>query len=296
MALALCPVTAFAEEPNADATELQNLLNADGTVTLDKDYTINTTLQVNNTVTLDLNGHVIRMSDSGSGSVLRVGGKGSLTLQDGDENASHADDSDLPAGGVITGSNTPGDGGVSVAGGGSFTMSGGAIYNCSAAQGGGVSVMNVGFTMSGGAIRDCSAAMGDGGGVAVMDSSFTMSGGVIEGCSAAQEMHGDAVVADIFSHIVANGGVIKGEVDLLADIKNTSDEGGTLFYGPIASMGNIINNGRTVTFNTGESFYALEVVADGKQAVAPEAPTKGDNTFTGWYTDEALTTPYDFDS
>lgn len=292
MALALCPVTAFAEEPNADATELQNLLNADGTVTLQRDYTINTTLQVGEYVTLDLNGHVIRMT--GSGSVFKVYGTGCrLTLQDSDPTAEHTDDPDLPAGGVITGANLADRGGGVDVSGGRFTMEGGTIYNCCAeASGGGVYVMDGFFTMSGGAIRDCST--NHGGGVAVITSTFTISGGVIEGCSAQDD--GDAVFATNDSHIVANGGAIKGAVDSSADIKNTSDEGGTLFYGPIARMGNIINNGRTVTFHTGTDFYALEVVADGKQAVAPEAPTKGDGTFTGWYTDEALTTPYDFDS
>ena len=46
MVLMLCPVTALA---NDDATELQNLLNAGGTVTLDKDYTIDATLEVKKT-------------------------------------------------------------------------------------------------------------------------------------------------------------------------------------------------------------------------------------------------------
>ena len=54
MVLALMPQMVFAE--NDDTTELQGKLTAGGTVTLSKDYTIDTTLNVNNTVTLDLNG------------------------------------------------------------------------------------------------------------------------------------------------------------------------------------------------------------------------------------------------
>lgn len=69
MVLMLCPVTVFAA--NGDATELQSLLNDGGTVMLTKDYSIDTTLIVNNTVTLDLNGHVIKIADSNSVQVIR---------------------------------------------------------------------------------------------------------------------------------------------------------------------------------------------------------------------------------
>lgn len=44
MVLMLLPITVFAAD--SDATELQNLLNGGGTVTLSKDYTIDTTLDV----------------------------------------------------------------------------------------------------------------------------------------------------------------------------------------------------------------------------------------------------------
>lgn len=68
LVLSCVPITVFAA--NADATELQNKLDSGGTVTLSKDYTIDTTLSVKNTVTLDLNGHVIKMT--GSGSVISI--------------------------------------------------------------------------------------------------------------------------------------------------------------------------------------------------------------------------------
>lgn len=179
MVLMLCPVTAFAA--NDDATELQSLLSGGGTVTLDKDYTIDSTLDVDRTVTLDLNGHVIKMT--GSGTVIIIGSQANLTMIDSNNTATHTD-STLPAGGVITGGNaTQNGGGVYVDGGCSMTMTGGTIENCSATGGGGVYVFHSGsFTMEDGTIENCSATYG--GGVYVDKSTFAMEGGTIENCSA----------------------------------------------------------------------------------------------------------------
>ena len=178
MVLMFVPQTVFAA--NTDATELQNKLDSGGTVTLSKDYTIDTTLNVKNTVTLDLNGHVIKMT--GSDSVIKVGSGGNLTMTDSNKTATHTDTS-LPAGGVITGSNADQGGGVLVYYG-TFTMNGGTIANCSAEYGGGVSVTNyANFNMNGGTIANCSTEYG--GGVFISkDCSFTMSGGIIENCTA----------------------------------------------------------------------------------------------------------------
>ena len=179
MVLMLCPVTAFAA--NDDATELQSLLSGGGTVTLDKDYTIDSTLDVDRTVTLDLNGHVIKMT--GSGTVIIIGSQANLTMIDSNNTATHTD-STLPAGGVITGGNaTQNGGGIYVGGGCSMTMTGGTIENCSATGGGGVYVFHSGsFTMKDGTIENCSATYG--GGVYVAKSTFAMEGGTIENCSA----------------------------------------------------------------------------------------------------------------
>ena len=253
MVLMLVPITAFAA--NDDATELQNLLNDGDTVTLEKDYTITSTIEVNNTVNLDLNGHVIK--GTGDGFVIKVNRIGNLTLEDSNSTAEH-DDKTLPAGGVITTSSNMSTYGVSVYGGsftmnggtiykfnivsagggvrvennGIFTMTGGAIYDCSADIGGGVAVVESSFTMTGGAIYDCSANIG--GGVNVADSSFTMNGGVIYGCSA--KLQGDAVWSNIGSNIYANGGTIKGTVVSFGKILNTATDGGcTRFYDEVTN-------------------------------------------------------------
>ena len=182
LALSCVPITVFAA--NTDATELQNKLDSGGTVTLSKDYTIDTTLSVRNTVTLDLNGHVIKMT--GSGSVISIAWS-NLTLQDSSPTATHTDAS-LPAGGVITGGNAAYGGGVYVGSGGSMTMNGGTIKKCSAEYGGGVAAADGSFTMTGGTIANCTATTSNytygGGGVYFASSAtFTMNGGTIENCS-----------------------------------------------------------------------------------------------------------------
>ena len=98
MVLSFVPTTAFAA--NDDATELQKRLDGGGTVTLTKDYTIDTTLVVTKNVTLDLNGHVIKMTGEGCGFIFN----GKVTLMDSNPGATHTgENASLPAGGVITG-------------------------------------------------------------------------------------------------------------------------------------------------------------------------------------------------
>ncbi len=57
------------------------------TVKLAADINIDTTLTVNRTVTLDLNGKVLQMT--GSGSVIKVESSGNLTLTDSNTAAEH---------------------------------------------------------------------------------------------------------------------------------------------------------------------------------------------------------------
>ena len=205
MVLMLCPVTVFAA--NEDATELQELLDNGGPVTLNKDYTIDTSLEVNNTVTLDLNGHVIKMTTNNV-SVIKINSGGNLTLQDRDSEATH-DDSSLPVGGVITGANATLGGGVYI-GSGSFTMNGGTIENCSASSGGGVYINTGSFTMYGGTIENCSGSY-RGGGVYISSGGFTMSDGTIKNCSASTDSggRGGGVHINSRGNFTMNGGAIE---------------------------------------------------------------------------------------
>ena len=188
------------------------------TVKLATDISISSFLTVKRTVTLDLNGHVLKYDSAKNGSVIVVDGGVNLTLTDSDDKKVHkfdksvipwalaADDAagenivDVP-GGVITGGtgyliqygygeyvyDAYYGGGVYIAPGGQLTMTGGNIIGCSAEYGGGVHIARGGqLTMTGGNIIGCFAECG--GGVYIdsdsNSSQFSMSGGSIIGCVA----------------------------------------------------------------------------------------------------------------
>ena len=158
---AALPVTNGVKEV-ATAEELTAALenNANDTVKLTADITIGTTLTVSRTVTLDLNGNVLKMT--GGFSVIKVESGGDLTIADSTPNKVHKFNpnytdmwgcglwkldkdtgTEIVSGGVITGGGgdlTHSDGGgVLVNVGGKLTMTGGSIVGCSAGGlGGGV--------------------------------------------------------------------------------------------------------------------------------------------------------------
>lgn len=174
----------------ATAEELTGAL-ADSSIsgiTLKRDIDIGSTLTVNRTVTLDLNGCVLKMT--GGGSVIKVESDGNLTIADSNKTTQHnfnpnckyltwyidmwkldKDGTEIVSGGVITGGG--GDqnngGGVLVAGG-TLTMAGGSIVGCSArSRGGGVYLAydsatgkSGTFIMTGGSIIGCAAQLGGG--------------------------------------------------------------------------------------------------------------------------------------
>ena len=182
------------------------------TVRLTGDISISSTLTVNRTVTLDLNGHVLKYESANNGSVIVVEGSGQLTIEDSNtSNLSHkfnpngklwvldeASGTETVTGGVITGgkgypfhliSGTVNcGGGVYIAPGGQLTMTGGNIIGCSAEFGGGVCIYprqngeQIQFSMSGGSIIGC-VASDIGGGVCAYGT-FKMSGpAVIRSCA-----------------------------------------------------------------------------------------------------------------
>ena len=184
------------------------------TVKLAANIDISSSLTVNRTVTLDLNGQVLKYVGESKGSVIVVEGSGNLTLMDSnDEKVHNFDKSVMPwalasddavgenfevvPGGVITGgtghpyqlySTVNCGGGVYIAPGGQLTMTGGNIIGCSAKYGGGVCIYpkqdskQGQFSMSGGSIIGCSAESG--GGVCAFGK-FQMSGqAVIRSCTA----------------------------------------------------------------------------------------------------------------
>ena len=229
MVLCLVPLAAFAEGETENVQEVTNqtdLFNAVAgtsvtTVKLAANIDVSSSLTVNRTVTLDLNGFVLKyQNDSQRGSVIVVENGGQLTIEDSNTSKpSHrfnpngklwvldeASGTETVTGGVITGGTGKPiqfgsgkyvydayyGGGVYIAPGGQLTMTGGNIVGCSAEFGGGICIESERdgkqgqFSMSGGNIIGCSAECG--GGVYVDSESnqspFSMSGGSIIGCVA----------------------------------------------------------------------------------------------------------------
>ena len=240
-------VSALTANRVAEVTTAEHLTDmlADSSVvkiTLAENIDIDSTLTVNRTVTLDLNGCVLKMT--GGGSVIKVESGGNLTIADSNKTTQHnfnphckyltwyidmweldKDGSEIVSGGVITGGG--GDfvyndgGGVLVNAGGTLTMTGGSIVGCSAGGlGGGVRLAydsaigkNSTFTMTGGSIIGCAAK--NGGGVSVSPrSTFTMgSGSEIRNCNAQSGGGGVDISAqwnsNIIGRFIMNGGTIR---------------------------------------------------------------------------------------
>ena len=213
-------------------------------ITLKRDIDIGSTLTVNRTVTLDLNGCILKMT--GGGSVIKVESDGNLTIADSNKTTQHnfnpnckyltwyidmwkldKDGTEIVSGGVITG------------GGGDF------VYN----DGGGV-LVNAGgtLTMTGGSIVGCSAG-GLGGGVRLAydsaigkSSTFTLTGGSIIGCAA--QIGGGVYVASGCTFVMATSSNIH---NCIAN----NDGGGVINHGTFKMYGGTISACTTVAFGGG---------------------------------------------
>lgn len=211
-------------------------------ITLKGDVEISSTLTVNRTVTLDLNGNVLKMT--GGFSVIKVESGGDLTIADSTPNKVHKFNpnytdmwgcglwkldkdtgTEIVSGGVITGGSSDyahnDGGGVLVNAGGTLTMTGGSIVGCSAiGLGGGVRLAydsaigkNSTFTMTGGSIIGCAAK--NGGGVSISPGcTFTMGpGSEIRNCNAQSGGGGVDISAlwnsNIIGRFIMNGGTIR---------------------------------------------------------------------------------------
>lgn len=219
LTLCLALIPALATSASADAPDFSGwkaLESHHGGQTLDSgsyylnsDVTISKSITISGTVTIDLNGHVLKYENSAArGSVFMVESSGQLTITDSSAQLGEEDrpvhrftpDSDglwvldeamgtkTVAGGVITGGTsypyvtTHPDGsvttsyyggGVYVAPGGKLTMDSGSIVGCTAEWGGGVALK---------------------GEADVTTSTFAMNGGSIVGCTAVDYDGGGVVV------------------------------------------------------------------------------------------------------
>ena len=215
---------------------------------LTEDIEITQTLYVERSMTIDLNGHVLKMT--GDGSVLRVSDRATLTITDSRPQNPHTGSyEDLPAGGVITGGKGPNVTGIYydyVGGavflekdttlkleGGTLTVnSGSSIYIDGATlvmSGGTITGKTVGvhnnvgtFTMTGGRITGCSER-----GVYVYNGNMTMSGTAYIG------ENPKARRGDIYVHepvrketgLSVTGGIIEGKVYIFFETSNMKPDG-----------------------------------------------------------------------
>ena len=173
----------------ADAAELtlQGMIdqaNAGDTIKLRSNTEVHATLQITKNLTLDLNGHVLKMTGSGSVLYVKKDGPNTVTLTITDsrpQNPHTGSYENLPAGGVITGGEGTDLTGIYNVGGAVFLendttlkLEGGTITGNSSR--GSVFIDGAIFEMSGGTIT------GETVGVRNNVGTFKMTGGRITGC------------------------------------------------------------------------------------------------------------------
>ena len=307
MVICFAPTGVFAEDIAfknvASAAELKNAL-ADSSVPgirLTKDIVNDEAFSVTRTVTLDLNGYMLKMT--GNDSVIRVEKKnqkiGDLTLIDSRPTTEHrfkADDKNgrwqldengdmLVNGGIITSTGTEqrsGGGGVAVSADTKFTMTGGNIVGCDSDK--------------------------LGSGVYVSFGSFTMTGGRIVGCG-----NDPGIYLEVWAIMNANGGEVDATVALRENSKITTRDdlaGVTVFRKKVdvfdADSYGVVKYGlfyvppsngtpREIVYMANGALYAVQIMPSESSnlAVEPEIPTSNTgSTFLGWY--KADGTKWDF--
>ena len=305
--LCIVPTGVFAEDiafkDVASAAELKNAL-ADSSVPgirLTKDIVTGEAFSVTRTVTLDLNGYMLKTT--GNDSVIRVEKKnqkiGDLTLIDSRPTTEHrfkADDKNgrwqldengdmLVNGGIITSTGTEqrsGGGGVAVSADTKFTMTGGNIVGCDSDK--------------------------LGSGVYVSFGTFTMTGGRIVGCG-----NDPGIYLEVWAIMNANGGEVDATVALRENSKITTRDdlaGVTVFRKKVnvfdADSYGVVKYGlfyvppsngtpREIVYLANGAPYAVQIMPSESSnlAVEPEIPTSNTgSTFLGWY--KADGTKWDF--
>ena len=174
----VCTAGATSPPDNA-AARLKSAISNGGTVQLTEDIEISETLLVTRDVTLDLNGHVLKMT--GDVSVLKVSDRATLTITDSRPQNPHTGSyGRLPAGGVITGGEGMNVTGIYNVGGAVFLendttlkLEGGTLTGNSGSS---IYIGGATFVMSGGTITGEI-------GVRSLLGTFKMTGGRITGCS-----------------------------------------------------------------------------------------------------------------
>ena len=225
--------------PVSDWTGLTDAVRKGGNVQLSGNITLTDTLSINNKIlSIDLNGHTITAANNQR--AFNING-GKLEIKDSVGNGI------IQGNGTVTGSG----GAIYMKGSGSaLTISGGTIQGFTvSAHGGGVYMSGGTFTMTGGKIYNCSSSDTylSGGGVFMAEGTFDMSGGSIENCTA-HEGAGVKVYPD-------PGKTCAFIMSGLAEIKNCSNDGVS-----IASSGTskFTMSGGTIDNNKGYGLWTSD--------------------------------------
>ena len=201
------PLVSTAGASEMDLQGMIDLANAGDTIKLSSNTEIAATLQITKNLTLDLNGHVLKMT--GSGSVLKVSDRATLTIQD----------SSAEGTGTITGGNAEDGGGVYVKAYATLEMTGGCITGCRAEDGGGVYIdNNATLKMTGGCITDCHAIYG--GGIYSCENLYMGGTAKIEKCTSNGGSY-DAIW-NKGGDMYADGGTVDGTVNNQGTIKHSN--------------------------------------------------------------------------
>ena len=167
--------------PVSDWTGLTDAVRKGGNVQLSGNIALTDTLSINNKIlSIDLNGHTITAANNQrafniNGGTLEIKdsvgkgiiqGNGTVTGRGGAIYMEGSGSALTISGGTIQGFTVSAHGGGVYMSGGTFTMTGGKIYNCSSSgtnlSGGGVYMAEGTFDMSGGSIENCTAHEGAG--------------------------------------------------------------------------------------------------------------------------------------
>ena len=303
--------TAWATLPDLQAKIDAAADNA--TITLDSNTEIAATLQITKNLTLDLNGCTLRMT--GTGSVLKVSGRATLTITD----------SSAAKSGTITGGNAEYGGGVYVDDYAALKMTGGCITGCHASRGGGGIYSSGNLYMGGTAkIEKCTGSddaiwnrensdiYADGG---TVDGTVNNQGTIkrSEGAAAVTVFNGTVynrsagtIIAGIYNGTVENNGTISGGtfcggVTIRKGSwvweRTGSISGGTFYSSIVNEAGPERVTGGTfaVTFDRGDGTKTEPTLVawNGKVSRPTSDPEKSGHTFVGWYLGDEK---YNFDT
>ena len=293
--------------------------NAGDTIKLSSNTEVHATLQITKNLTLDLNGCTLRMT--GDGSVLKVSGRATLTIQD----------SSAEGTGTITGGNAVDGGGVYIDNNATLKMTGGCITGCHASYGGGGIRSSGNLYMSGTAkIEKCTSNWGSDDAIWNKEGVIYADGGTVDGMVNSQgtitcSNGTNANAATVFNKTVYLRGSNQTKRCIEAGtyngtVENTGSITGGTFYGTVRNQKNSM--GLNITGSvTGGTFYgsivnevepeqvtggtfAVRFDTDGGSEIEPTTvkhsrkvqppsdPEKSGHTFTGWYLDDEK---YNFD-